>query len=194
MTTSTRSNVSTSEVTGLVPGTWVIDTTHSDVSFTVRHLMVSKVRGHFGTFEGSLDIADNVFDSKVHASIDLNSIDTRDEGRDAHLRSADFFDIENHPTMTFVSTGLRTDGDDYVVEGVLTLKGASKAVELALEFNGVTTDPWGGTRAGFSASTEINRRDFGVDITLPLDGGGVVVGDKIKVAIEIEAILQADQQ
>jgi len=194
MTTRTPSAVSATEVTGLVPGTWTIDTTHSDVSFTVRHLMVSKVRGHFGTFEGSLDIAENIFDSKVHASIDLDSIDTRDEGRDAHLRSADFFDIENHPTMTFVSTGLRTDGDDYVVEGVLTLKGVSKAVELALEFNGVTTDPWGGTRSGFSASTEINRRDFGVDITLPLDGGGVVVGDKIKVAIEIEAILQADEQ
>jgi len=191
MTTSTLSSASTTEVAGLVPGTWAIDASHSDVSFTVRHLMVSKVRGHFATFEGALEIADNVFDSKVHANIDVNSIDTRDEGRDAHLRSADFFDIENHPTMTFVSTGLRGDGNDYVVEGVLTLKGVSKAVELALEFNGVSSDPWGGTRAGFSASTEINRRDFGVDITLPLDGGGVVVGDKVKIAIEIEAILQA---
>jgi len=191
--TTASSDVRITEVPGLVAGTWAIDPSHSDVSFSVRHLMVSKVRGHFATFEGSLSIADDVLDSSVTASIDLNSIDTRDAGRDAHLRSADFFDIENHPKMTFVSTAIHAKGDDYVVAGDLSLHGVTKPVELTLEFNGVSADPWGGTRAGFSATTEINRRDFGVDITLPLDGGGVVVGDKIKVALEIEAILQADQ-
>jgi polyisoprenoid-binding protein YceI len=178
------------KVPGLTTGTWTIDPTHSDVSFTVRHLMVSKVRGHFTKFEGAFDIADNVLDSSVTAEIDLTSIDTRDPNRDEHLRSADFFEVAQYPTMTYRSTAIRPDGDDYVVEGELTLHGVTRPVDLALEYNGTSSDPWGNTRAGFSATTEINRRDFGIDITLPLDGGGVVVGDKVKVALEIEAILQ----
>lgn len=193
MTTAVSEAVATG-LPGLVAGTWAIDPTHSDVSFTVRHLMLSKVRGQFTSFAGSLEIAGDVVDSSVTATIDLDSIDTRDSGRDAHIRSADFFDVEQHPKMTFASTAIRPAGDDYVVEGVLSLHGVSKPVELALEFHGAGSDPWGGTRAGFSATTEINRRDFGIDITLPLDGGGVVVGDKIKVALEIEAILQANQE
>jgi polyisoprenoid-binding protein YceI len=175
---------------GLTPGTWVIDTGHSDVSFTVRHLMVSKVRGQFTRFGGNIVIADDPLASSTEVSIDLDSIDTRDENRDAHLRSGDFFEIEKYPTMTFRSTAVRPDGDDYQLEGELSLHGVTRPVELRLEFNGVSSDPWGGTRAGFSAETEINRRDFGIDISMPLDGGGVVVGDKVKVQLEIEAILQ----
>ena len=115
----------------------------------------------------------------------------RDEGRDAHLRSADFFDVEAKGDMTFKSTGVKQAGDDYVVTGDLTIKGTTRPVELALEFNGVHPDPWGGTRAGFSAETEISRKDFGVDFEVPMDGPGVVVGDKIKVHLEVEAVLQA---
>jgi len=121
----------------------------------------------------------------------MDSVDTRDERRDAHLRSGDFFDVERYPLMTYRSTAVRPDRDGYVVEGELTLHGVTRPVALKLELNGVSADPWGGTRAGFSATTEINRRDFGIDISMPLEGGGVVVGDKVTVSLEIEAALQA---
>jgi polyisoprenoid-binding protein YceI len=172
-------------------GTWSIDTSHSEVSFSVRHLMVAKVRGTFETFEGTITIAEDPLASSVEASIDLASINTRDEQRDGHLRSPDFFETETYPTMTFRSTSVTPDGSDFKVVGDLTLKGTTRQVELDLEFNGVHPDPWGGTRAGFSAETEISRKDFGVDFEVPMDGPGVVVGDKIKVMLEIEAALQA---
>lgn len=171
-------------------GTWVIDPSHSEVGFSVRHLMVSKVKGNFETFEGVVTIAENPLESSVTAEVDLNSINTRDEGRDGHLKSADFFDTETHPKLTFASTSVIADGDDYKVTGDLTIKGVTKQVVLDLEFNGVHPDPWGGTRAGFSAETEISRADFGIDFSIPMDGGGVVVGDKIKVTLEVEAVLQ----
>lgn len=173
-------------------GTWTIDPAHSEVGFSVRHLMVSKVRGTFDTFTGTITIAEDPAQSSVTAEVDMTSINTRDETRDGHLRTADFFDVEAHPKMTFTSTSVAPDGSDYKVTGDLTLKGVTKPVELSLEFNGTSSDPWGGTRAGLSAETEINRGDFGVDISMPLDGGGVVVGDKVKVALEIEAVLRAD--
>ena len=178
---------------GLVAGSWAIDAAHSDVAFTVRHLMVSKVRGQFTRFEGAIQITEEPVDSSVMATIDLSSIDTSNDDRDAHLRSPDFFDVERHPTMTYRSTGVRPAGDGYAVSGELSLHGVTKPVELKLQFNGVSPDPWGGTRVGFSATTEINRRDFGIDISLPLNGGGVVVGDKVTVSLEIEAVLQASQ-
>ena len=178
-------------VPGLVPGTWTIDPTHSDVSFTVRHLMVSKVRGQFTQFEGAIEVGEDALTSAVSATIDLASIDTRDAGRDEHLRSADFFDVATWPTMGYRSTGIRPDEDGFAVEGELTLHGVTRPVELALEFHGVGADPWGGTRAGFTATTELNRRDFGIDISMPLDGGGVVVGDKVKITLEIEAVRQS---
>lgn len=172
-------------------GTWTIDPSHSEVGFTVRHLMVAKVRGTFESFSGTLVIAEDPLDSSVAADIDLSSINTRDEQRDAHLRSVDFFDVEHHPAMTFRSTGVKAVDDDFVVLGDLTVKGTTRPIELALEFNGVHPDPWGGTRAGFSAETEISRKEFGVDFEVPMDGPGVVVGDKIKVHLEVEAVLQA---
>jgi polyisoprenoid-binding protein YceI len=175
----------------LAAGTWAIDVSHSEVGFTVRHLMVSKVKGSFKTFEGAITIAPNPLDSKVEARIETFSVDTRDENRDNHLRSSDFFEVENYPYITFVSTSVRPHGHDFVVTGDLTIRGVTRSVDLALEFNGVTPDPWGGTRAGFSASTEISRGDFGITFNMPIDGGGVVVGDKIKINLEIEAILQA---
>ncbi|MCU1357959.1 MAG: YceI family protein [Acidimicrobiales bacterium] len=172
-------------------GTWSIDASHSEVGFTVRHLMVSKVRGNFETFQGTINIAENPLESSVQVEVDLNSINTRDVQRDGHLRSADFFEVDKNPKMTFASTGVSADGNGYKLTGDLTIKGVTKSVDLDLEFNGVHGDPWGGTRAGFSAETEISRKDFGVDFEIPMDGGGVVVGDKIKVVLEVEAVLQA---
>ena len=174
-------------------GTWTIDPSHSEVGFSVRHLMVSKVKGSFSTFSGTITIGEDVVEgSSVSADVDLSSITTRDEKRDAHLRSVDFFDIENHPTMTFRSTGVKANGNDFVVLGDLSIKGTTQPVELDLEFNGVHPDPWGGTRAGFSATTEISRKAYGVDFEIPMDGGGVVVGDAIKIFLEVEAVLAQD--
>ncbi|MEO6628665.1 MAG: YceI family protein, partial [Aquihabitans sp.] len=165
---------------------------HSEVGFSVRHMMVSKVKGSFESFSGTITIGADPLDSSVTADVDLNSITTRDAGRDEHLRSADFFDVTNHPALTFRSTGVKAKGSDFVVLGDLSIKGVTHPVELDLEFNGTNGDPWGGTRAGFSAQTEINRKDFGIEFNIPIDGGGVVVGDKIKVTLEVEAVLQAD--
>jgi len=174
--------------TGYLTGTWSIDTSHSDVSFSVRHMMVSKVKGRFGAFSGTIVTAENPLESTVEADIELASIDTNNAQRDEHIRSADFFEVEKYPTMTYRSTSVEADGDDYVVHGNLTLKGVTRQVPLKLEVNGFTPDPFGGIRAGFTATGEINRNDFGVDIKMPMDGGGVVVGEKIQITLEIEAV------
>ena len=179
------------QIPGYVVGTWDIDASHSTVGFAVRHMMVSKVRGYFRQFSGELVTAEDPAQSSVTASIDMDSIDTRQEQRDAHIRSADFFDVGNHTVMDFRSTGIRAKGEDWLVDGELTIKGIAKPVTLALELNGFGPDAYGGTRAGFSAKTEISRKEFGVDIDMPMDGGGVVVGDKISVELEIEAVLRA---
>ena len=177
----------------LAPGTWVIDPSHSEVSFSVRHLMVSRVRGTFGRFNGTITTTGDPAGSAVEATIEMDSVDTRDERRDAHLRSADFFDVATHPVMTYRSTAVRPDGEGLVVDGALTLHGVTRPVALRLELNGVGPDPWGGTRAGFTASAEVNRREFGIDIAMPLEGGGVVVGDRVSIQLEIQAALQAER-
>ncbi|MEO5680571.1 MAG: YceI family protein [Acidimicrobiales bacterium] len=173
-------------------GTWSIDPSHSSVEFVVRHLVVSKVKGRFGTFAGtvSLDPAAPLAAS-VGATLQVASIDTGDAQRDTHLRSADFFDAETYPTITFRSTAVRQAGDDFDVDGDLTIRGVTKPVSLRLEYNGTSPDPWGGTRAGFSGETELNRRDFGLDFDVKLDTGGALVGEKIKIHLEVETILQA---
>jgi polyisoprenoid-binding protein YceI len=182
--------VSAATIPGYRTGTWQIDATHSDVAFSVRHMMVSKVRGQFAEFEGTIVTAENPADSSVTASIKLDSIDTRNEQRDNHIRSADFFEVEKYPTMTYRSTSLVPNSDgSWTLDGELSLHGVTKSVPLQLELNGFTADPFGGQRAGFSATTEINRREFGIDISMPMDGGGVVVGDKISISLEIEAVL-----
>ncbi|MEO7261952.1 MAG: YceI family protein, partial [Jatrophihabitantaceae bacterium] len=162
-----------------------------DVSFSVRHMMVSKVKGRFGSFSGALVTAENPAESSVTAEIDLDSIDTNNAQRDNHIRSGDFFEVEANPTMTFASTSVQADGGEWLVTGDLSLKGITKSVTLKVELNGIGPDPFGGTRAGFSATTEISRKEFGVDIDMPMDGGGVVIGDKISIALEIEAVLNA---
>jgi polyisoprenoid-binding protein YceI len=184
-------SATTTQIPGYVVGTWDIDASHSTVGFSVRHMMVSKVRGYFRDFSGEIVTAEEPTQSSVTARINMDSIDTRQEQRDAHIRSADFFDVGNHTEMTFRSTAVATDGADWTIAGDLTIKGITKPVTLELELNGFGPDAYGGTRAGFSAKTEISRKEYGVDIDMPMDGGGVVVGDKITVELEIEAVLRA---
>jgi polyisoprenoid-binding protein YceI len=179
------------QIPGYVVGTWSIDPVHSEVGFVARHLMVSKVRGRFRKFSGTIVTAENPLDSFVTAEIDLSSVDTGNEQRDAHIRSADFLDVEHYPTMTYRSTGIRPEGDHYVLEGQLTLKGVTRDVPLTLEVNGFGPDAYGGTRAGFTATGEINRRDFGVNFNALMETGGAVVSDKITITLEIEAVLQS---
>jgi polyisoprenoid-binding protein YceI len=183
MTTATK-------IPGYIAGTWDIDPVHSDVSFSVRHMMVSKVRGRFATFSGEIVTGEDVTGSSVSATIDATSIDTNNDQRNGHIRSADFFDVENHPTWNFTSGAVRADGEDLVIDGNLTIKGVTKPVQLTVEVNGFGPDAFGGTRAGFTASTSINRSDFGVDIAMPMDGGGVVVGEKVQITLEIQGVLR----
>jgi polyisoprenoid-binding protein YceI len=178
-------------IPGYLAGTWDIDPAHSEVGFSVRHMMVSKVRGRFTKFSGEIVTAEDTQRSRATAEIDMSSIDTGAEQRDAHLRSADFFSTEEHPVMTYRSTGLRQSGDGFVVDGELTLRGVTKQVPLRVELNGFGPDAFGGTRAGFSATGEINRHDFGVSWSAPLETGGVVVGDKVQLQLEIEAVLRS---
>ncbi len=182
-------STTTTEIPGYVAGTWTIDPVHSDVSFTVRHMVVSKVRGFFRTFEGTLVTGETPELSSVQASIAMDSIDTNDDQRNGHLRSADFFEVEKYPTMTYQSTAIRQDGGDWLIEGDLTLKGVTKQVPLKLELNGFGPDAYGGYRAGFSAKGEINRQDFGVAFSATMETGGLIVADKVTILLEVEAIL-----
>ncbi len=178
-------------IPGYVAGTWNIDPVHSEVGFAVRHMMVSKVRGRFTGFSGQVVTGADPLGSSVTAEIDMASINTGNEQRDAHIRSADFFEVETHPTMAYRSTGVRQEDGEYVLDGELTLKGVTKGVPLKLELNGFGPDPFGGTRAGFTATGEINRRDFGVNFNAALETGGAVVADKVTLNLEIEAVLAA---
>ncbi len=177
-----------SDLKALTPGIWTVDASHSHVGFTARHLMVAKVRGNFTDFTGSIDVADDPLKSKLNATVDATSVNTGDEGRDTHLRSGDFFDIDNHKQWSLVSTGIEPAGNDFILHTDLTVKGVTKPVDFALEFDGVVNDPWGNTKAGFTAEAEINRKDFGLEWNVVLEAGGVVVGDKVKIVLEIEAL------
>lgn len=179
------------DLAALTPGTWTVDPSHSTVGFVARHLMITKVRGRFTDFSGSLEITPDPLQSHVEATVNLASISTGDEGRDAHLRGADFFDVPDDgesPTMTFRSTGIKDDDGEYTLFGDLTIAGVTRQVEFSLEFEGVSPDPWGGTRAAFTAVTEINRKDFGLEWNVALETGGVLVSDKVKVELEIQAV------
>ena len=181
------------EIPGYIVGTWAIDPVHSEVSFVVRHMMVSKVRGRFDTFEGTIVTAEDPLASTVTASVELGSINTGQEQRDAHIRSGDFFDVEKYPTMTFTSTAVKAAEEGFVLEGDLTLKGVTKTVAFNLEVSGIGPDAYGGTRIGFSAETKINRLDFGVSFNGPIPGvpGGVAVSESVTINLEIEGVLQA---
>ncbi|MGI8662490.1 MAG: YceI family protein [Acidimicrobiales bacterium] len=173
------------------PGTYSLDVSHSHVGFMVRHLMVSKVRGRFSDFTGTIVIAEDPSASSVEVEVQIASIDTREDKRDGHLKSGDFFDVEQHPTMTFKSTQVtHANGDEWTVEGDLSIAGVTKGLTLEVSFEGATLDPWGGTRIGFSAKGELNREDFGLSWNQALEAGGVVVGKKATIEIEAEAVKQ----
>jgi len=173
------------------PGTYAIDTSHSHVGFMARHLMVSKVRGRFTSFSGTITVADPPEQSSVDVTIDAASIDTHDPKRDEHLRSPDFLDVEKYPNITFKSTRVEMTGDESLaVTGHLTIKDQTHPVTLDASYDGVATDPWGGTRLGFEAKTEIDRETWGLTWNVPLDGGGVLVGKKVQLELGVEAVKQ----
>jgi polyisoprenoid-binding protein YceI len=172
---------------GLTPGTWNIDPAHSEVTFAIRHLM-TKVRGSFTDFSGSVEVAEDLAASTVTAEIQMKSINTRNDDRDAHVRSADILDIENHPAMTFTTKGLRAEGEDKLLDGELTVRGVTRPITLLLEFHGVGEDPWGGTRAGFTATGVISRKDYGIDFNVPFGGDKALLGDKVDIQLEVQAV------
>ncbi|GGQ10325.1 polyisoprenoid-binding protein YceI [Actinomadura coerulea] len=171
----------------LTVGTWNIDPAHSEVTFVIRHLM-TKVRGTFTDFAGSVQIAEELSESTATAEIKVASIDTRNADRDAHVRTSDVLDVENHPVMTFSTKGVRAQDGEYLLDGELTIKEVTRPITLTVEYNGVGEDPWGGTRAGFSAETTINRKDWGIEFNVPLKGDKALLGDKVDIQLEIQAV------
>lgn len=172
-------------------GTWTLDPTHSELTFSVRHLAISKVRGVFRTFDVTVTAPEDPAELSVVASVDVASVDTQQEMRDNHLRTSDFFLVDEHPTMTFRSTGIESDGDDFTLTGDLTLRGVTRSVTLKGEAGGVVADPFGGlARAGFTAHTTINRRDFGVNWNQALEAGGFTLGDDVRIDVDLQLVLQ----
>lgn len=173
------------------PGAYSIDNGHSHVGFGVKHFGLAKVKGEFTEFAGTVTIDEDPTASSVEVAIVAASFNSRDEGRDGHVKSADFLDVETFPELTFRSTGVRADGDDWVVTGDLTIHGVTKSVELETEFEGGLVDPYNLNRIAFSAETEIDRTEFGLTWNQALEGGGLVVGKKVKISIEVEAVTPA---
>lgn len=174
---------------------YVIDSTHSSISFSIRHMVVSKVRGSFTSFEGAIEYdANDPSSSSVAVTIATESIDTANDKRDDHLRNPDFFDAESYPQITFSSSEVRRTNSGYLLKGTLDMHGVQKVLEIPFEINGPINDPWGNTRMGIESSPiVINRKDFGILWNKALDGGGVVVGEEVTVEIALEAIKSKDQ-
>lgn len=173
-------------------GTWVIDPTHSRLGFETRHAVITKVRGHFADFEGTVTIdANDVTASQASVTAQLASIDTGNADRDGHLKSPDFFDVENNAELTFVAKSFKPAGDAFVVTGDLTIKGVTQSIDLQVELTGTATDPFGNARAGFEGTGELSRKDFGLTWNVALETGGFLVSDNIKLQLDISAIKQA---
>jgi polyisoprenoid-binding protein YceI len=174
----------------LIPtGTWNVDPTHSTIGFTVKHMGIATVRGHFAQFEGSLEIGDDLSTAVVRGAVQTASVDTSEGQRDEHLRSADFFDAETHPEITFASTALRATGDDaFEVDGELTIHGVTRPITLKAEVTGSDVDPWGNTRVGLEARGQVNRSDYGMKFNQALGSGNVLVSDKVKLELDISAV------
>jgi polyisoprenoid-binding protein YceI len=176
---------------GLTTGTWALDPAHTEASFTARHAGVTKVRGTVKVTEGALVLGEDLASSSLTATLDPTTVNTGNENRDAHLKSADFFSTETAQPWTFVSTGVAQTGDDtYVITGDLTINGVTKSVDLATEFTGVVVDPWGGTRAGAEATVTVSRKDFNLTWNVALEAGGVLVSDKVVITIDVAAVKQ----
>ena len=173
-----------------VAGTWALDPTHSEVTFSVKHLAISKVRGIFERFTASIVTAEDPSASTVEASIEVASINTNQKDRDKHLRTNDFFKADEFPNITFTSTSVLLNDDDITVVGDLTLRGVTKSVTLSGEFGGTVTDGYGQTKAGFTASTKINRHDYGVSWNAALEAGGLTLGDEISINFELQFVLE----
>jgi polyisoprenoid-binding protein YceI len=175
---------------------WQIDFAHSEIAFTVRHMMISKVRGRFEEFDGSVDFdLDNPAETTVSVDVDVASIDTRDEDRNNHLRSPDFFDVESYPTMHFESSRVERTGEKTAkLFGDLTIKDVTREIVLDVTYAGMAKSPWGSTSAGFSASGTINRKDWGLNWNQALETGGVLVGDKVQIDVEVELIKQEEEE
>ena len=173
-------------------GTWTLDLAHSELSFTVRHLAISKVRGTFTDFEVTVVTPEDPSQLSVIASVDMSSVHTGQEARDNHLRTSDFFLVEEHPRMTFTSTGITTEGDGFALSGDLTLRGITQPVTLNGEFAGTVTDEYGRTKAAASATTKINRSEFGVNWNAALEAGGFTLGEEITVSFEIQLVLDTE--
>jgi polyisoprenoid-binding protein YceI len=176
-------------IPGYRAGTWTIDPAHSEVGFSIRHLMISKVKGKFESFDATFVTAENPLDSKVTATVDVDSVNTNEKNRDAHLRTGDFFEAETHPKITFVSTGVRAEGGDFKVDGDLTIKGVTKPVTFDFDFGGFGQDPYGNFKAGATAKTEIDREAFGLTYNAALETGGVLLGEKVAITLELQAVL-----
>jgi polyisoprenoid-binding protein YceI len=173
-----------------IVGTWKLDPTHSEVSFWVKHLKITKVRGIFETFDVTIVTAEDPAENSVVATIDVGSVNTGVEARDNHLRTSDFFLVDEHPTMTFTSTSATIDGEDFTLTGDLTLRGVTQTVTLNGEFGGIVEDPYGNTKAGASASTKINRHDFNVSWNAALEAGGMTLGDDVTINLDLQVVLQ----
>ena len=196
MTTTTASTETRQYHGAPVPaaGVYDLDQAHTTVEFVARHLMITKVRGRFAGFSGVVQVAEAPEESSVEVTIDAASVHTSQEQRDAHLRSADFLDVENHPTLTFKSTGVQlADDGTWKVTGDLTILGVARSVVLDVEFDGANTTPWGTQAVAFSASTEIDREDWGLTYNQALEAGGVVVSKKVRIELNVEAILRQEQ-
>ncbi|MGE5829720.1 MAG: YceI family protein [Micromonosporaceae bacterium] len=191
MTTSTLPTRTVDGAPVPQPGTFTLDSAHTTVGFVARHLMVSKVRGAFGQVSGEVTIGANPLDSTVQARIAAASIDTGQPDRDQHLRGTDFLDVERFPELTFTSRQVSRRGDTYVVAGDLTIRDVTHEVELVVEFEGLARSPWGQEVIGFTATTEIDREDFGITWNQALETGGVLVGKKVRIEISAEAVRQA---
>jgi polyisoprenoid-binding protein YceI len=178
------------DIPGYIIGTWDIDPVHSHIGFIARHLMVSKVRGSFTKFEGQIVTAANPLESSAMVTVDTSSLDTGNEARDDDVKGESFLDVANHPTMTFRSTSVHRSGDDLIMTGDLTIKGITRLVELGIEVNGFGSDPYGGTRAGFTVTYELYRSDYGITANTVLPTGGVVVSDDIQLVLDVEASLR----
>src|SRR5664280_258910 len=181
----TSRSIHMSNLSDLKPGIWNVDASHSEVGFTARHLMVSKVRGQFKDFAAVVTVAQPFDRSTLEATVQMASIDTNSTDRDTHVKSADFFDVDNNPVMTFKSTKV----SDNTLEGLLTIKGITKPASFDLDFGGVSADPWRGIRAGFEATTELNRKDFDLSWNVAVEGGGVLVGEKVKIVLDVQLVL-----
>jgi polyisoprenoid-binding protein YceI len=169
--------------------TYAIDPSHSEIGFAVPHLMISKVRGHFTGFSGTVQLGDTgLIPVKIEGSLDASTVFTREEKRDAHLRSADFFDVEQFPKIAFASTSITGSGTTFTVVGDLTMHGTTKSVTLNGQVGGRTTDPWGNDRVAYSATGAINRTDFGINFNAPLGTGGVMLGEDVTMTLEIQAV------